>query len=273
MTIKASPQEMQTVSAYIEAVSGIVLAPSKAYLVETRLGKLLKEHAFDGYDALIRAAKADHSGKLRGAIIDAISTQETSFFRDGKPFDFLAEQLIPDKLKNNHRMDIWCAAASTGQEIYSLAMIFKEVLGEQLGRYDVRILGTDISEAALVYCSQGRYSRLELSRGINAERLRRHFVKEEKVWKIADELRALATFKAFNLMQPLSSLGPFDLVMCRNVAIYFSPEDRKRLFERIADRLKPDGVLMIGATESLAGVTQKLKRNSGDNGSVYYTRA
>lgn len=271
MTIKASPAEMQTVAAYVEAVSGIVLAPSKAYLVETRLGRLLKDHAIDSYDALIRAAKADHSGALRGEIVDAISTQETSFFRDGKPFDFLAQELFPEKLKSKHRLDIWCAAASTGQEIYSLTMILKELLGEQLGRYDIRILGTDISEAALVYCSQGRYSRLELSRGINAERLRRHFVKEDKVWKINDELRALATFKPFNLMQPMTSLGPFDLVMCRNVAIYFSQQDRKRLFERIADRLKPDGVLMIGATESLAGVTQKLKRNSGKTGVVHYT--
>lgn len=270
MTIKASTAEMQLVASYVEAVSGIVLAPSKAYLVETRLGKLLKDGALDSYEALIKAAKADPSGAIRGSIIDAISTQETSFFRDGKPFDYLAEQFIPQTLKTNRRLDVWCAAASTGQEIYSLAMILQEVLGD-VARYDLRILGTDISEAALVYCSQGRYTRLELSRGINAERLKRHFVKVDKVWKIDDKLRALANFKPFNLMQPLSSLGPFDLVMCRNVAIYFSLEDRKRLFERIADRLKPDGVLLIGATESLAGVTDRLKRNVY-NGVVFYTR-
>lgn len=271
MTIQVDDDQMQAVASYVRAVSGIVLSPSKGYLVETRLRPLLDEHELESFGALIERAESDPSGVLRGAIIDAISTQETSFFRDDKPFRFLADYFVPRHVARNKRLDVWCAAASTGQEIYSLAMILEEVL-DDLDRYDIRILGTDISEAALTYCSQARYSRLEVSRGVSAERLRRHFSKEGKTWKLNDELRALIAFRQLNLMEPLGEIGPFDLILCRNVAIYFSIEDRRKLFDRISERLRPEGVLLVGSTESLAGVTDRLERRE-HGGVVYYVRA
>jgi chemotaxis protein methyltransferase CheR len=255
-----SPQELREFANYIQEVCGISLDEGKAYLVESRLGDLLKETASSTYGELLTKVRRDLSRKLERSLIDRITTNETSFFRDLAPFDLLQHKLIPDlidrRLSTNGPIPIriWSAASSTGQEVYSLAILLKELLGN-LAPYDIRILGTDISDQAVAKASRGTYSRLELERGLSSQRIQRHFVQEgSDAWKIQDELRAMARFQRMNLLAEPPVLGRFDLVLCRNVAIYFTEEDRRTLFSRIERCLEPNGSLIIGATESISGI-------------------
>lgn len=278
MSVPVSTLEMPLVSAFVSEVSGIVLEPGKGYLVEGRLGPLLERERLAGYADLVRAARNDGTGRLRNAIVDAIATNETSFFRDQRPFDLMAHKLVPDVFERQAaggvtgrpRLDVWSAASSTGQEVYSLAMLLKEMLFD-LNRFWIRILGTDISEWALSAASRGWYSGNEVARGLTERRLERFFVAQNGGYRIADELRAMATFAPLNLMDRFRHVGTFDVILCRNVAIYFSMIHRCSLFDRLADQLRPDGVLVIGSTESLDGVTTRFAREDF-RGSVYYRK-
>jgi chemotaxis protein methyltransferase CheR len=273
--VRVGSQELALVSEYVGEVSGIVIEASKAYLVETRLGPLLQRYGFASYRELVTRARADTSGLLHGSIIDAITTNETSFFRDQHPFELLVHKLIPDVMERQHsaprpRLDIWCAAASTGQEVYSIAMALEELLFS-LDRYWIRILGTDISEAALARASRAIYSRLEIERGLSERRRARFFQQQPQGWRIRDELRALVTFRRLNLLERFRHIGTYDIIFCRNVAIYFSLAHRTDLFHRMADQLRPNGVLVVGSTESLVGLTPKLRREAF-HGTVFYRK-
>jgi len=267
--------ELNVLARYIEAAAGIVLDETKSYLVESRLGPLLHELRCTSYSSLRAKAQADRSGKTLDLIVDRISTNETSFFRDSHPFELLAHKLVPDHFERSGLdkkvpFRIWSAACSTGQEVYSIAMTLKEILGD-FDRSPVRIVGSDISEAALAHASRGVYSKLELSRGLSADRLFRHFDKTGEGWKIADELRAQVYFEKKNLIGPLDGSGLFDLVFCRNVAIYFSLENRRLLFDRLANLLSPRGVLIIGSTETLANLSARFEREEF-HGKVFYRK-
>jgi chemotaxis protein methyltransferase CheR len=165
-------------------------------------------------------------------------------------------------------LKIWSSACSTGQEIYSIAIVIKELLGNN-GSCQITLTGTDLSDAAVAQASAGLYNKFEIERGLPREKLQRYFTPCGGSWKIKDEIRAMATFRRMNLMQPFVGLGKFDIIFCRNVAIYFSPQDRKKLFHKIADVLEPDGYLLIGSTESLNGICPRFvpKRHLR---SVYY---
>jgi chemotaxis protein methyltransferase CheR len=251
-------------SRYIHEICGIQLDDSKGYLVETRLAGLLSEAGASSFSELFYKARADSTSRLRGKIIEAITTNETSFFRDTSPFDLLRHKLIPDLVDrwggNGGRtpIRIWSAACSTGQEAYSTAIVLKELLGD-LNRYDIRILGTDISNRVVAQASYGEYNRLELERGLPPETLARHFTVSGERWKVRDEIRALATFRTMNLLEPFSFPQPFDIVFCRNVAIYFTEADKTRLFRNLARCLGKDGCLIIGSTESISGIYQELE--------------
>lgn len=252
--------EMAVWSRYIHEICGIFLDDSKAYLLETRLGGLLQEAGAGGFSELYYKAKSDLTNALRRKIVDAITTNETSFFRDSAPFDLLRYKLIPELVDRRRKaglrtvpIRIWSAAASTGQEAYSTGIVLKEVLGDLSG-YDIRILGTDISDRAVAQASYGAFSRLELDRGMPADRLGRYFVPSGDRWKVRDEIRALATFRTLNLLQPFSFPVPFDIIFCRNVAIYFTETDKRRLFQNLGKCLAKDGCLIIGATESITGL-------------------
>ena len=272
MRKKVSPKELSLLTEYIASVSGIVLDQSKSYLVESRLGPLLEEMEFADYAELHRKAILDTSGKLCIRIIDAISTNETSFFRDSHPFELLAHKILPDYFEqaNGQPLRIWSAASSTGQEVYSIAMVLKELLFD-LSKYKIRIIGSDISTEVLKTASTGRFNKLELSRGLSADRLRKHFTREGSQWRINDDLRTLVLFDRVNIMDPLTRLGHFHIIFCRNVAIYFSKENRIKLLDRLADRLLPEGKLIIGSTESLVGITSRFKRCEF-RGKIYYEK-
>lgn len=257
-TVKIKPDEIQLLSKYIYSLSGIHIEASKAYLLETRLGRILEAEKCASYSEFYHKAKADGSKVLEKKIIDAITTNETLFFRDGNPFELLKHKILPEVIDRQASKSlatsirIWSAACSTGQEVYSIAIVLKELLGNP--KVDVKLIGTDLSDTAIKQASYGAYNKFEIERGLPQASLQRFFRADGANWKIKDELRAMATFRKFNLMDPFSPLGKFDIIFCRNVAIYFTLEDRMKLFNKIADVLEPDGFLIIGSTESLTGV-------------------
>ena len=271
--------EMSLVSQYVQAISGVVLGPGKEYLVRGRLGPLLDAEGARSYAELVRRARADATRRIERRIVDAITTQETSFFRDGRPWSLLAHKLLPDHFERvapqgvggRKRLDVWCAACSTGQEVYSVAMVLGELLGD-LSRYWIRILGTDLSDDALAAASLGRYTDHEVRRGLSPRRQVRHFRRGDEGWQISDELRSLVTFRRLNLQERIRHIGTFDLILCRNVAIYFSVRARTELLDRIADQLRPDGALVVGSTEAITGLTRRFTRRDF-HGGIYYERA
>ncbi len=247
---------------YVYDISGILLEPAKSYLIESRLGPLLKEYACRTFGDLYQKTRMDNTRTIEKRIIDQITTNETLFFRDSAPFEMLKYKILPDVVDRKTQkafssfpisLRIWSAGCSTGQEVYSIAIALKEILVD-LNKYNVMVLGTDISGMAIARASQGTYSQFEMDRGLVSERMDQYFIHEGEVWKIKDEIRAMATFKKMNLMQPFAGLEKFDIIFCRNVAIYFTIEDRKKLFRHIEDVLAADGYLIIGSTESLTGI-------------------
>jgi chemotaxis protein methyltransferase CheR len=260
--VKIQPDEIGLLSKYIYDISGINIEITKAYLLETRLGKLLEAENCVSYKDLYLAAKKDLSKKLEKKIIDAISTNETLFFRDNNPFELLKHKIIPEVIDGRTStkskeitapIRIWSAACSTGQELYSIAITLKELLHD-VGRYRIRLLGTDISNAVVAQARAGVYKKFEIERGLPSDKLQKYFLPNGVGWQIKDDIRKMANFKNINLLEPFNYIGKFDIIFCRNVAIYFTFEDRKKLFNRIADVLEPDGYLIIGSTESLTGV-------------------
>jgi chemotaxis protein methyltransferase CheR len=252
--------ELAVWSRYVHEICGIYLDQSKGYLFETRLGGLFQETGTHSFSELYHKTKSDLSNGLRRKIVDAMTTNETSFFRDASPFDLLQHKVIPDLIDRRAKtgtrplpIRIWSAACSTGQEVYSAGIVIRELLGDLRG-YDVRILGTDISDKAVAQASYGHFSRLELDRGMPADKIVKYFMADGDRWKIRDDIRGLATFRTMNLLEPFAFPTPFDIVFCRNVAIYFTESDKIRLFKNIGKCLARDGCLIIGSTESIGGL-------------------
>ncbi|HUI83003.1 MAG TPA: protein-glutamate O-methyltransferase CheR [Candidatus Binatia bacterium] len=260
MSVAITADEVTLWARYIQETCGIVLDQSKAYLLETRLGGLLRETGASGFSELFYRLRADPSDTLRGKVVDAITTNETSFFRDSAPFELLQNKILPELVDRRSKtkvrpisIRIWSAACSTGQEVYTIGIVLKEMLGSLAG-YDIRILGTDISNQAIAAASRGYFSQLEMGRGLPLSTMERHFTREAANWKIRDEIRALATFRKMNLLEPFTFPVPFDIILCRNVAIYFAEQDRARMFNNFARCIARDGGLIIGSTESLTGL-------------------
>ena len=264
MTPSITREEVPVWSRYIKELCGIHLDESKGYLFETRLGHLFRDSGAANFSELFAKARADSTSKLRNQIIESITTNETSFFRDTAPFELLRYKLIPELIDRRGKtggrtpIRIWSAACSTGQEAYSTAIVFKEVLGD-LSRHDIRILGSDISNRVVAQASYGEYSRLELERGLEPEKLTRHFVASGDRWRVRDEIRAMASFRTVNLLEPYSMPHSFDIIFCRNVAIYFNEADKIRLFRGILKYLAKDGCLIIGSTESISGLCPEME--------------
>ncbi len=250
-----TPDDVREVARLAERLCGIVLGESKGYLVQTRLGRLAGEVAGGSYLELCRVAERD--ADVRSRFVDAITTNETLFFRDSAPFEVLRHRVIPMIVDRNagtgheRRIRIWSAACATGQEPYSLSMLLHELLPD-VHAWDVEILATDISEQALGHASAGLYSRAEVERGLGEDALRRHFVPDGDGFRVMDSVRSLVSFRQLNLLEPFPGLGPFDVVLCRNVAIYFDAEVQRDLFHRLGDTLAEDGFLFVGASESLS---------------------
>ncbi len=256
---KIAPDEYSVFTKYILDISGIALGKGKEYLIETRLNPILVELGCSTFAEFYHKARTDKTKTIEKKIIDAISTNETYFFRDITPFELLQHKLIPDLIDKRtaglRKTDpvpirIWSAASSTGQEIYSIAIVLKELYLDPK-RFQVKLFGTDISSAAIAQASYGRYNKFEISRGLPPSKKTKYFNPDGDAWRVKDEIRAMVVFQKVNLTESFFGIGKFDIILCRNVAIYFTQAERKRLYEKIAGVLEPDGYLMIGATESL----------------------
>jgi chemotaxis protein methyltransferase CheR len=257
--IKLLPEERQDVAQYIHSICAITLDQSKDYLIESRLSRLMEESNLTSFSQLVSLSKSEANGALKRKIIDEITTGETLFFRDTSPFDLLRFKIIPEIIDRRARtgltvpIRVWSAACSTGQELYSIAIILKEMLGDLRG-YNLRLLGTDISDQAVARASAAIFSEIEISRGLTDIARTKSFAPHPSGWKLRDEIRAMVSFRKLNLMEDFSSLGKFDIVFCRNVAIYFNERDRASLFNRIEQRMEPEGYLVVGSMESLGGI-------------------
>lgn len=263
--ISITPDEIKVWAQLVYQACGIVLDAGKGYLLESRLGPLLRETASESFSELLYKVKADATRQLTRKVIDAMTTNETSFFRDSSPFDLLQHKLLPDLIDRRTRtarpgqpipLRIWSAACSTGQEVYSIGIVIRELIGDS-PQYQPQILGTDISDQALKRASYGVFTRMEMERGLNPAYLQKWFMPQGDQYKVRDEVRALATFRPINLLEPLIFPYRFDIIFCRNVAIYFSEKDKISLFDRMAQVLAPDGALIIGSTESITGITTR----------------
>jgi chemotaxis protein methyltransferase CheR len=260
-----TPSEMTAWSKYVHEISGVYLDPGKAYLIQTRLGTLLRSTACTGWTDLLQKIRYDTVGQLRNQLINSITTNETSFFRDITPFELLKHKLIPELIDRRTRegfrkipIRIFSAACSTGQEIYSTIIMLQELLFD-LSAYDILVTGVDISDKAVAQASSGIYSNLEVSRGLSPDKLARFFTTVPQGYKIRDEYRFLASFRKGNLLASMPSPGKFDIVFCRNVGIYFTEDDRRKLFRNMGALLRDDGALIIGSTESLTGLCPELE--------------
>ncbi len=260
--IKITPEENDLFCQYIEKISGIHLGREKAYLLETRLAGLLEEECCTSFLALYHKTESINGHVIQQKIIDRISTNETLFFRDTRPFELLQHKILPDLIDARRAgasgffptpIRIWSAACSTGQEVYSIAIVLKELLGDLTG-YRIRLLGTDLSNQAIAQARRGEYNQFEIKRGLSNDKLEKYFDHAGGIWKIRDDIKAMVTFKTINLLEPFQGLDRFDIVFCRNVGVYFSMENRKKLFKKIAAVLEKDGYLIIGGTESLMNV-------------------
>jgi chemotaxis protein methyltransferase CheR len=268
--MKLSPDTFDDIRKAVHDLCGIVIADDKQYLVVSRLEPILKKNGLPSYESLVQGLKRANSLQLQEQIIEAITTKETSFNRDGHPFEELRRFILPEvanrllekraatKLKGE-KARIWCATVATGQEAYSVGMAVAEFVASRpglgLGIEDFPILATDISQSALTRAREGHYSAAELKRGISAEQRARFFRHEKAGWVVEERLRRLIEFRRLNLVQPLPNLGTFDLILCRNFLIYLDEDARRRLCQGLHRALSPGGILMIGAAESLYGVS------------------
>ncbi|MBY0489619.1 MAG: protein-glutamate O-methyltransferase CheR [Gemmatimonadaceae bacterium] len=251
--------------------SAIVLEAGKEYLVESRLLPLAKVHGFNTLDDFIDAMAANSFGTMHRQTVEAMTTNETSFFRDIHPFDALRKHILPELIAKKaltRQLNIWCAAASTGQEPYSMVMLLKEHFPE-LATWKVSFLATDLSNAVLAKARSGRYGQLEVNRGLPAPLLVKYFTKDGTEWIIREELRNQIDFRELNLIEAWPTMMPLDLVMIRNVLIYFDIPTKKKILTNIRQRLAPHGYLMLGGAETTMGLDDQYERVQIDKGIAY----
>lgn len=254
-----SPESYLKFRQFLEKQCGIVLGENKQYLVRSRLASLLYKFKYNSADELINVVVRGHDRALLQSVIDAMTTNETLWFRDNYPFDLLVKELLPSLAKTNRNIKIWSAACSSGQEPYSIAMSILEFQRQRPGilRGGVDIVATDLSSEMLQKCELGVYDELSLARGLSPQRRQAFFQQHEMGrMQVKDEVRRMVTFKSFNLLSSYAALGRFDIVFCRNVLIYFSADVKQRILQQIAGQLQPQGVLFLGASESISSASE-----------------
>ena len=241
--------------------SGLVLSAEKQYLAESRLLPVARRKGLASLAELIAQLRTQPAGQLSTDVVEAMTTNETFFFRDKVPFDNFRDLIVPAMIAaraREKRIRIWCAAASTGQEPYSLAMALKE-LGPAVAGFRIEIIATDLSGEVLERAKSGLYSQFEVQRGLPIQLLLKYFTQTGDQWQIAADIRSMVQFRTLNLLNDFSPLGTFDVVFCRNVLIYFDQETKIGVFNRIARQVPDDGYLVLGAAETVVGLTNAFK--------------
>jgi chemotaxis protein methyltransferase CheR len=251
-----TPLDYEYLRKLLKERSGLDLSADKQYLVESRLAPLARRSGLSGIPDLVQKVRGGGE-PLTSEVVEAMTTNETFFFRDKIPFDHLKQTVLPALLQARaarRSLRIWCAASSTGQEPYSIAMCLKEA-GMALAGWRTEIVATDLSQAVLEKSKAGLFSQFEVQRGLPIQMLVKYFTQTGELWQLNADIRAMVLHRQLNLLQDFSHLGSFDVIFCRNVLIYFDQETKARIFERLARMLEPDGVLALGAAESVVGIT------------------
>ncbi len=255
------PEDIAHLSEFLYRHSGMMVSPEKTYMIRSRLDPVAQRFGLEGAAALIKRLRAHPERELVEAVVDAMTINETSFFRDRRPFDFLERTVLPDLVARRssvRRLRLWSAAAATGQEAYSLAMCLYS-MEEQLRGWRLEVLASDISHESLAKAKRGIYSKFEIQRGVPAQLLVRCFREHAEGWEIRPEIRKYVRFFHHNLLEPARQVGTVDVVFLRNVLIYMDEETRRRILRNIVAQLAPDGYLLVGGTESLAGLSDSLE--------------
>jgi len=269
MTESFSPDEYKNFQKFLEKACGIVLGENKHYLVSSRLNRLMKDNDIATLQALVDTLGKSVSSALRTKVIEAMTTNETLWFRDTYPFEVLRKTIFEDsKQQKKNSIRIWSAACSSGQEPYSISMITDEYLKKSPG-FRVDITATDISQEILNAAKQAKYDALALARGLSEERKRQFFSPVGDQWQVNASIRSRVNFREVNLLQSYTTLGKFDAIFCRNVLIYFSPESKTDILNRMAQSLNPRGFLLLGASESIAQYCDKFEMVRASTGVVY----
>lgn len=237
--------------------SGLIVTPDKAYLLESRLNPVAKKWNFNDIAALVLSLRGMPDPKLIEDVIEAMTTNETSFFRDMRPFERFERTILPHLLKERRtkRIRIWCAAASSGQEPYTLAMLLNEQ-GLYAKGWNIEIVGTDIDKSVLARASEGIYTQFEVQRGLPIQYLMKYFTQVGDKWQINEDIRKKIRYSQLNLLDPFAQVGQFDVILCRNVLIYFDQETKGDILDRMSKQLAPDGFLVLGGAETTMGITK-----------------
>ena len=259
---------------FLEKACGILLGSNKQYLVSSRLNKLMEQQDIKSLGELVQKMQAQPRGGLREQVVDAMTTNETLWFRDTYPFEVMKSRVLPELIKANpsQRLRIWSAACSSGQEPYSLSMTIDEFEKANLGQLKagVQIVATDLSGSMLTACKSGEYDSLAMGRGLSQDRLQRYFdPKGPGRWAVKPAIKSRVEFRALNLLESYAALGKFDVVFCRNVLIYFSAEVKKDILTRIHATLKPGGYLFLGASEALNALPDLYQMVQCNPGIIY----
>ena len=272
ITASISPDEYESFREFLEDASGIVLGDNKHYLITSRITRLMTELSISSFAELLEKIQDDH--RLRRRIMDAMTTNETSWFRDTYPYEFLAEKyFLETKPDKSDPVRIWSAACSTGQEPYSISITAHEFMIKHPGIIPtdaLQIWGTDISSNALQRAREGVYDDVALSRGMSPEMRKRYFKQDGNLWRVTDDVKKRVNFQELNLKSGFASLGKFDVIFCRNVLIYFAPDLKIEIMNRMAQNLKPNGYLILGGSETISGYSEDFDMVRWKNVGVIY---
>lgn len=269
-----TPAEFQVIAQLVKQRSGLALGEDKMYLVESRLLPVAQRHGLSDLTRLIQRVRTPGADALVADVVEAMTTNETFFFRDKTPFDHFEKVVLPSLISSRaaqKSLRIWCAAASTGQEPYSLAMILKEKF-PQVRDWKIDIIGTDISKEVLAKARAGTYTQFEVQRGLPIQLLIKYFKQEGQSWNISDDIKKMVQYRNYNLLDGFLSLGNFDVVFCRNVLIYFDRETKADVLKRISERMPSDAFLLLGAAETVIGVSDRFQP-AGDARGLYVKAA
>lgn len=241
--------------------SGLDLRKEKLYLLDARLTPISKKWQFESLEDMTNSLINAPDTNMEWEVIDAMTTNETLFFRDDKPFNYLKSTIIP-QLEKSHsigrKIRIWSAACSTGQEPYSIIMSFLETLGNPTN-WNIHVLGTDLSDSAMAQARKGEFNQFEIQRGLPIQLLMKYFTQDGSTWKIQDNIKNMVTYEKFNLLDCMEKHGKFDIIFCRNVLIYFDSETKKKILNAIIKQMAPDGFLFLGGAETVLNLCPELK--------------
>lgn len=266
-----SPEDYKYITNFLLETTGLSLGENKEYLLEARLIPLAQSHGMNGIEDLVLSLRSRLDKTLEKDVMEAMTTNESSFFRDRRPFDELKEHILPNLIaerKTTQKLRIWCAACSNGQEPYSIVMTLREHFPE-LADWNIQIIGTDLCSKALDRAETGVYSQFEVQRGLPVQLLMKYFEQNEQGWKVKTDPSVSMQWNHLNLLEDFQHLGMFDIVFCRNVLIYFEPDVKKNILDRISNQMNSSGTLLLGAAETVIGISDRYSKMSECQSAIY----